>query len=72
MTHFREDMEKKYPALVDRIATSRVAAIKLMCLECVGGCREEVRHCTSTTCPLYAWRPYKPSCTNDIDNEHAG
>jgi hypothetical protein len=34
-------------------------AIKAQCLECVGYVRAEVKLCTSFTCPLYMYRPYK-------------
>jgi hypothetical protein len=42
-----------------RAQTSRAAAIKLFCLECVGDDRNEVRNCTSTNCALYRFRPYQ-------------
>lgn len=42
-----------------RAKTSRAAAVKLFCIECVGGVRADVRDCTATTCALYAHRPYQ-------------
>lgn len=42
-----------------RAKTSRAAAVKLFCLECVGGIRAEVRDCTSKDCALYPHRPYR-------------
>ena len=37
------------------------AAIKVMCLECIGWSRKEITNCTSTACPLYAYRPFQKS-----------
>jgi hypothetical protein len=39
-------------------------AITAKCFECLGGqdaknIRQEIRECTSTTCPLYPVRPYQ-------------
>ncbi len=31
-------------------------AIRKHCLECVGDCREDVRRCTGTDCPLWPYR----------------
>lgn len=42
-----------------RAKVSRASAIKLFCVECVGGVRADVRSCTSTSCALYPWRPYQ-------------
>ncbi len=42
-----------------RAKTSRAAAVKLFCLDCVGGQRMEVRNCTSHDCALYPHRPYQ-------------
>jgi hypothetical protein len=42
-----------------RAKTSKAAAIKLFCLECVGGVRADVRDCTSSACALYPHRPYR-------------
>jgi hypothetical protein len=35
------------------------AAIKLFCLECVGGEKAKVASCTDHGCPLYPVRPYR-------------
>ena len=46
----------------DNIDRSRKDAIKIFCVECVGGApgyRKEIRDCTDRGCPLYPWRPYK-------------
>jgi len=34
-------------------------AVDAFCLECVQWQREEVRLCSSPTCPLYLYRPFK-------------
>jgi hypothetical protein len=47
--------------------TSRVAAIKAKCAECVGctskdlerGYRESISDCSSYSCPLHSFRPYQ-------------
>lgn len=46
--------------LRSRAKTSRAAAVKLFCIECMGGVRADVRSCTATTCALYPHRPYRP------------
>lgn len=45
--------------LRDRAKTSRAAALKLFCLECVGCERAAVRDCTDQACALWPWRPYQ-------------
>ena len=35
------------------------AAIKAMCLTCVGYERDSVRNCTGWSCPLWKYRPYQ-------------
>ena len=35
------------------------SAIKAQCLICVGYKRDDVSHCTSFSCPLWAYRPYQ-------------
>ena len=57
----REIMErnipKKYIKLYNKgIKTSRKAAIRSFCLECMGYLEQEVILCPDTTCPLYKWR----------------
>ncbi len=38
---------------------SKAAAVKAMCLECIGFIREEVRSCSAPTCPLWPYRPFR-------------
>ena len=50
----------EHTKLVERtLQGSMSAAIKLKCIDCCCGDREEVRHCTSYGCPLYQFRPYQ-------------
>lgn len=37
---------------------TRGKAIKQFCRDCMGGVVEQVRSCTATKCPLFAFRPY--------------
>jgi len=56
----------------DNIDRSRKDAIKIFCIECVGGApgyRGEVRDCTDWGCSLHPWRPYKPG---EIDESSDG
>lgn len=57
---FREQLKDKYPkTFAARDRGSPRAAVKLQCLECVGGIRADVASCTDRGCPLYVVRPYK-------------
>jgi len=63
-------IEKQAP--YKRDATKRknpVKAIRQFCLECVCGVPAEVENCTSTLCPLYAFRfgknPYRKPMTQE-------
>lgn len=56
------------PTLALRAKTSRPAAVKLFCLDCMGHDRDkrpgpsiarDIRDCPSTTCALYTHRPYR-------------
>jgi hypothetical protein len=38
---------------------SKTAAIHAFCLECMGWQRTEVRDCTTSHCPLHAYKPYE-------------
>ena len=48
----------------ERIETrelTRSQAIKFNCLDCSGGLTAEVRDCEIKTCPLWVFRPYQKS-----------
>lgn len=60
MEKLRKITPKSLTGLVNRLANgSRVAAEKLMCLQCVGFERTAVRECTGYSCPLFLFRPYQ-------------
>jgi hypothetical protein len=46
--------------LVDRVEQgSMTAALKLMCLDCSGWVKPEIRDCVIVECPLFPFRPYQ-------------
>lgn len=50
----------KYKKLAKRaLKGSRIAAIKLHCLDCAAFDRKEVAHCLVKSCPLWLFRPYQ-------------
>lgn len=52
-----EELRKKYPGLAKKEKSgSRAAAIRLYCLECLGGSAKEVKECDDTLCPLHQFR----------------
>ena len=56
----RNELRAKLPkTFAARDKGSYRAAVRLQCLECVGGSRLDVRDCTDCDCPLYLIRPYK-------------
>lgn len=50
------DIPTKYQKLYAKAFTSRKAAIRSFCLECVGWDAAEVQKCKDRACPLYRWR----------------
>jgi len=50
------NVPKKYIGLYNKRNTSRKAAIRSFCLECMGYKTVEVKNCTDPGCPLYHWR----------------
>ena len=57
----RQDIPVLYQDCYRRAKTSKAAALKAMCQECVGYVRAEVTQCTDEGCPLYVHRPYQMS-----------
>lgn len=57
----RQQMPEIHRANYDKAIQGRSmkAAVKAFCLECVCWQKEEVRKCTSLSCPLFSYRPYK-------------
>lgn len=65
-------MRKQYPrtslALIEKAeAGSLRAALKLMCLDCTGHQREEIRHCQCPGCPLFPHRPYQGGLEEEVE-----
>ena len=56
---FENYVRKKHPsrALAADYGGSRKDAIYLMCLSCAGDSISTVSECTSTSCPLWRYRP---------------
>lgn len=50
------ELRSKYPGLDKKSKGNPLAAIRLFCLECMGGVRAEVDMCTAGECPLYNYR----------------
>lgn len=58
MAHIREELALRFPKLCARASTSRAAAVKLFCVECMGGVVRDARECEEAGCPL---RPHRGS-----------
>ena len=56
-----EDGVRRYSELYRRAweRSSRAAAMKTFCLECMGYRRAEVARCASYACPLWEWRAFR-------------
>lgn len=56
----KEEIPEKFHPLVERAEKgSKIAMIKLKCLDCVAWEYMEVKLCTCISCPLYPIRPYQ-------------
>jgi hypothetical protein len=51
-----EEIKRKYPGLAARAAHSTLPAVRLFCLDCMGGSRDEVAACTAPDCFLFPFR----------------
>jgi len=51
--HIRDKLRKRYPTVAERALHSRMAAIELHCLECVGGSTTDAAHCEHRACFLW-------------------
>jgi hypothetical protein len=62
------------PALYKKVVirayqgSSRSAAIKAFCLDCVGYVRADITNCTAGGCPLHPYRPYQAGSTEAEDS----
>ncbi len=59
---FREEVGKKYPSLLAKAKASRLAGIRMFCIECCGGYRADAKACTVKDCFLWphrgkSWEP---------------
>jgi hypothetical protein len=59
LSHMKEYVPPEFHYLVDRAEISKIAAVKLKCLDCSGWVKREVRECTVKNCGLHHIRPYK-------------
>lgn len=50
---------KLYRKYGKRESLHRAKAIKVFCIECMGGDKKLVKGCTDTTCPLFRFRTGK-------------
>jgi hypothetical protein len=59
----RKNTPERWHSVIDKIEKgSKIAAIKLNCVNCFGtgpGVADDIRNCTSKTCALYLFRPYQ-------------
>ena len=67
MSHTRliDELREKYPGLSAFSRTQGGAAIRLFCLECMGGVPSEVKACTDLKCALYTFRLRKKEGVQD-------
>lgn len=49
----RGELVEKYPGLAGRAAASRAAAVKLFCIECMGGSNRDAKECAERSCFLW-------------------
>lgn len=63
-----EELRLKRPVMANNAKTSRKAAIRLFCLECVGGSAKDVKLCCDEICPLYPFRLGVAETKNDAHN----
>jgi hypothetical protein len=59
---FKTEMAVKYPAMVAKAKSSRLVAVRLFCVECMGGSRNDAKGCETTGCFLWphrgsSWKP---------------
>lgn len=54
----RDELAKRFPVLVENAKTKRAAAVRLFCIECMGGSNMDAKACPERSCALWphAWR----------------
>jgi hypothetical protein len=53
---FRDEVKRKYPNLLAKAASSRLAGIRMFCIECHGGDRVSAKKCQVKDCFLWPHR----------------
>jgi hypothetical protein len=56
MKSFRDEIREKLPKMAERASRSRLAAVRLFCIECMGGSARQARACETTDCFLWPVR----------------
>jgi len=65
-TKLRDELRIKYPGKARDARRQRGEAIRLYCIECVGGSQHLVRGCETKDCFLWPFRaPGKPHCATE-------
>ena len=60
--NIKDELKAKYPGLTARAETQRLAAIRLFCIECMGGSGRDAKACAQKDCFLWphrgaSWKP---------------
>lgn len=55
-TRLVEELRAKYPSMAKAAERRPRAAIRLFCLECLGGSFADVDRCSDVACPLWPFR----------------
>lgn len=61
----KDELTAKYPKLAARAKTSPLRALRMFCLECMGGSPVDVKACTAPECTLYPFRLGKLPLTDE-------
>lgn len=56
MEKLLDEIKRQHPNLAKQAERYPLKAIRLFCLECVGGVNSEVRRCSVEDCPLFRFR----------------
>lgn len=61
-----------YQGLLKKVeAGSLTAAIKMLCVQCMGFERTHVKDCGGLSCPMYLHRPYQKNTDDDDDDKES-
>ena len=53
---FKQEVATRYPHMVAKAKSSRLVAVRLFCVECMGGSRSDAKACATTGCFLHPHR----------------